>query len=113
MIKPAYRTMTEAVDALRRRGFTADFTVCGETGRVTAAGHSYKGDELTIVEHHRFEGVSDPDDSSVLYALEGSDGIRGLLVDAYGAYADPETGAILKSTKDDHAGLDESAGHVG
>ncbi len=113
MTTQAYPSMTEAVDALRRRGFTADFSVCGETGRATAAGHSYKGDELTIVEHHRFEGVSDPDDSSVLYALEGSDGIRGLLVDAYGAYADPETGAVLKSTRDHHAGLDEPAGHVG
>ncbi len=109
MTGQVYSTMAEAVEALRRRGFTADFTLSEESGRVTAAGHSYKDDQLTIVEHHRFEGASDPDDSSVLYAIQGTDGIKGLLVDAYGAYADRETGVVLKNTKDDHAGCDESA----
>ena len=46
--------------------------------------------------------MSDPDDSSVLYALEGPDGAKGLLVDAYGAYADASLGAALKKTKDSH-----------
>lgn len=102
MARHVYPTMTEAVEALRRRGFTADFALCEKTGKITAAGHSFKGEELRIVEHHRFEGISDPDDSSVLYALEGSDGVKGLLVDAYGVYADAEKGAALKNTKDDH-----------
>jgi hypothetical protein len=46
--------------------------------------------------------MSDPDDSSVLYALEGPDCAKGLLVDAYGAYADAGLGAALKKTKDSH-----------
>jgi hypothetical protein len=64
---------------------------------------------LTIVEHHRFEGMSDPDDSSVVYALEASNGLKGLLVDAYGAYANWKTGALLKHTKDTHGGVDDAA----
>ena len=101
--------MAEAVEALRRQGFTADFAVATEADRVTAAGHSYKDDEVVIIEHHRFEGASDPDDSSVLYALVGPDGVKGLLIDAYGAYADRKTSILLKNTKDDHGELNESA----
>src|SRR5690348_10889524 len=109
MTRQTYSSMAEAVNALRRRGFTADFTLCGETGRVTAGvDHSYRGDQLTIIEHHRFEGMSDPDDASVVYALEGSDGVKGMLIDAYGAYADSKIGSLLKNVKDDHAGSDES-----
>ncbi len=106
--RPAYSTMAEAVEALRRRGFTADFTLSKESGCITAQGHSFKGDQLTIAEHHRFEGISDPDDSSVLYALEASDGTKGLLIDAYGVYADATIGAVLKNTRDDHAGSGNS-----
>jgi hypothetical protein len=108
MPKQVYSTMAEAVEALRRRGFTADFTLSKESGQVTAGGRSFKRDQLAIVEHHRFEGVSDPDDSSVVYALQALD-VKGLLIDAYGAYARSEIDAVLKNTKDDHAGLGESA----
>jgi hypothetical protein len=101
--------MAEAVDGLRQRGFTTDFAVHKESGRVTAGDHTFPSDELTIVEHHRFEGMSDPDDSSVVYALEAPNGLRGVLVDAYGAYANWKTGALLKHTRDQHAGEDDAA----
>ena len=104
-----YKTMAEAVEGLRQRGFTTDFTVAKESGQVTAGDRTFKSDDLTIVEHHRFEGMSDPDDSSVVYALEASNGFKGVLVDAYGAYANWKTGALLKHTKDSHAGVDDAA----
>ncbi len=42
---------------------------------------------MEVVEFYRFEGASNPDDNSILYAIETSDGLKGLLVDAYGAYS--------------------------
>jgi hypothetical protein len=59
------------------------------------SGRTFRAEELTIVEHHRFEGSSDPDDLSVCYALETQDGTRGILVDAYGVYANPEVSEFL------------------
>ena len=109
MPKGEYKTMAEAVEGLRGRGFTSDFTVANEGGDVTAGDRTFKSDDLTIVEHHRFEGMSDPDDSSVVYALEASNGLKGLLVDAYGAYANGKTAALLKHTKDTHGGVDDAA----
>jgi hypothetical protein len=104
-----YSTMAEAVDALRQRGFLADFSLCPETGTITAQGHSFKGEDVKIVEHYRFEGISDPDDSSVLYALEASDGTKGLLVDAYGVYARAGLSPALTKMIDDHGHIATSS----
>jgi hypothetical protein len=71
--------------------------------------HTFGSDDLTIVEHYRFEGISDPDDSSVVYALEAPTGLKGVLVDAYGPYANWKTGALLTHSKDSHAGSDDAA----
>jgi hypothetical protein len=43
----------------------------------------------------RFEGVSDPDDMSVIYAIESRGGLRGTLVDAFGVYSDPAVGDFV------------------
>ena len=102
MPKHLYSTLSEAVEALRRLGFATNFTYNEKTRTIAAEGRPYKGEDLRIVDHYRFEGMSDPDDSSVLYALEGPDGTRGLLVAAYGAYAEAGLGAALKKTKDSH-----------
>src|SRR5215216_5927473 len=99
MTTHVYKTMAEVVEGLRRRGFTIDFTVA-KSGQVIAGEQTFQSDDLTIVEHHRFEGMSDPDDSSVVYALEAPNELKGVLVDAYGAYANWKTGALLKHTKD-------------
>ena len=32
--------------------------------------------------------MTDPDDSTVMYAISSKRGIKGLLIDAYGAYAE-------------------------
>ena len=97
-MKP-YKTMTEAMEGLKQRGFTANFEFLNNTFRAVGGGKTFAPDELTIVEHHRFEGASDPDDLSVLYAIEANDGTRGAVVDAFGPYANPDLGAFLKGVK--------------
>ena len=95
----AYKTMTDAMQDLKRRGFTANFEFVNNSFRTIDDGKSFSPDQLTIVEHYRFEGVSDPDDLSVLYALEATDGTRGTVADAFGPYANPDLGAFLKTVK--------------
>lgn len=51
--------------------------------------------DLLIREYHRFEGVSDPDDMAIVYAIEGKGGVRGTVTDAYGVYSDPAVSAVL------------------
>lgn len=91
--------MAEAVEDLRKRGFAANFEFLDKTFKAVNTGKTFRPDELVIVEHHRFEGVSDPDDMSVLYVIEANDGTRGTIADAFGPQADPELGAFLKTVK--------------
>ena len=92
-----YKTLAEAVEGLKRRGFTANFELLNKRFRAVDSGRTFTAAQLTIVEHHRFEGVSDPDDMAVLYAIEALDGTRGTIADAFGPQADPDLGAFLKN----------------
>lgn len=97
-MKPTpYSTVADAVRGLQARGFQENFEVIGDRLSGLDSGRQYRADEVTIVEHHRFEGMSDPDDLSVVYGIEVRDGSRGVLVDAYGAYATPQVSAFLKT----------------
>ena len=92
-----YMTPAEAMRDLERRGFTANFEPIDKTVHVLGSEKTYQPAEITIVEHHRFEGASDPDEMSVVYAIEARDGTRGVLVDAYGVYSNPDLSAFLKN----------------
>jgi len=91
--------MTEqtALDELARRGFAEGFRVVDGNLRVLASGKLLRPDDLVIREVYRFEGISDPDDMAVVYAIESTTGIRGTLIDAFGVYADPAITAALAS----------------
>lgn len=99
MTLKGYKTLSEAVEGLRKRGFTANFELLNQTFQGVNSGQAFTAGELTIVEHHRVEGASDPDDMSVLYAIEANDGTRGTIADAFGPQANPDLGAFLKNVK--------------
>jgi hypothetical protein len=90
-----YATLACAVDGLTRRGFTEDFRVVDGRLRALGAGQTFAAEDLEIREFHRFEGISDPDDMAVVYAIESKSGIRGTFADAFGVYADPATAVVL------------------
>ena len=48
---------------------------------------AYQPEDLTIVKTYRFEGESDPSDTSILYLIKANDGLIGYSLDAYGVYS--------------------------
>jgi hypothetical protein len=96
MTTKRYTTMAEAVEDLKQRGFTTNFEFLNQAFRDVDTGKVYQADELTIVEHYRFEGASDPDDMSVVYAIESAGGSKGIIADAFGTYANPSLGRFLE-----------------
>ena len=94
-----YTNMVEAIEELKKRGFTANFEFLDQTFRDVDSGRTFKAGELTIVKHYRFEGASDPDDMSVVYAIESDDGLTGIVADAFGLYANPDLGGFLEKVK--------------
>jgi len=96
MVRPmGYTTLAEAIDDLTRRGFTEQFSIVEGGLRAVGTGTTFSADDLTVREYHRFEGVSDPDDTAIVYAIETRSGVRGTLVDAFGVYSNPSAGAAL------------------
>ncbi len=95
MRQASYPTLASAIDDLARSGFIEHFGVSGGALRSFDSGRSFSAGQVVIREYHRFEGVSDPDDMSIVYAIEGQGGVRGTLVDAFGVYSDPAVSAFL------------------
>ncbi len=90
-----YRNLLEAVNGLRSRGFTYDFNYENACLFCDKISERFSSKDLRITEYYRFEGMSDPEDSSVIYAIESKDGHKGILIDAYGAYADEHKNAFI------------------
>ena len=90
-----YAREVPAISALKGQGFTGEFAVEGERLRLTGTDRRFEPEDLKLVNYLRFEGTSDPGDMSIVYAIEARDGTRGILVDAFGTYADPAVGALV------------------
>jgi len=81
-----YDSLVVAMDDLRERGYEADYatdTVCLYCGDLDLR---FNHDEFNVDEVYHFEGDSNPDDNATLYAITSSTGVKGMLVDGYGAY---------------------------
>ncbi|HZX73820.1 MAG TPA: phosphoribosylpyrophosphate synthetase, partial [Cyclobacteriaceae bacterium] len=82
-----FETLQEAIKQLKIKGYENDFNLHPEWIECRPLNLKFGPEEFHIDEVHRFEGMTDPDDSAVLYAVSSAGGLKGLLVDAYGAYA--------------------------
>lgn len=85
-----------AIDELTRRGFPENLRVAHGSVQVVRTGERLRSEDLVIRAYYRFEGVSDPDDLAIVYGIESKSGPRGVLVDAFGVYADPALSAVLQ-----------------
>lgn len=84
-----YGTLVEAEMALRSKGFTENFVLEKERElRCTTNNEIYTPEDMHILEYHRFEGDSNPDDMSILFAVICEDGTKGTIVSSYGAKVD-------------------------
>lgn len=84
----SYDTLSEAVNDLQRRGYTEDFLLQDGEGCLICKRHSLElsPDEFIIDEIHRFEGMTDPADESIVFAISSGDYcIKGLVINSFGA----------------------------
>lgn len=94
------KTLVEVLNDLKDQDYITDFNFVN--GRLTALGSTdeYSASDVIIKEEFRFEGESNPADSSILYALETKDGTKGTLVDSYGADSHTELEEFLQKAAD-------------
>jgi len=81
-----FSTLSIACNTLKDMGYTANFKALASKKISTNVGaKEFSPEEVKINEFHRFEGESNPADTSIVYAIEAKDGTKGLLIDSYGA----------------------------
>ncbi|MEX1239737.1 MAG: phosphoribosylpyrophosphate synthetase [Cyclobacteriaceae bacterium] len=94
-----YNSLSEATNDLKARGYTEDFNLqptCIECPSLKLQLHP---EEFSIDEFYRFEGMSNTDDNSIVFAISSRDGVKGVLVDAYGVYAESLSEPMIRKLK--------------
>lgn len=93
-------TLIDQLTDLKGRGFIDGFTFSPDGMKDITTNKVYHAGEVSIIEHHRFEGESSADDASVVYAIETTDGQKGVIIDSFGMYANPVIGEFLKKVEE-------------
>jgi hypothetical protein len=92
-----YTTLSETMSELRKEGYTEDFNLQQNCLECRNGEFKVFADEFVVDKYFRFEGDSNPSDSSILYAISSdSKKLKGLLVNAYGIYSEPVTDEMLE-----------------
>ncbi|MFP5041057.1 hypothetical protein [Parasediminibacterium sp. JCM 36343] len=82
-------TLSTVMEKLRCDKMDNEFR-WGPDGFHANKGKNYAPEDLKIIKTYRFEGDSDPSESSILYLIEANDGLVGYSLDAYGLYSNHE-----------------------
>ncbi len=92
-----YVTLTEALTALKKQGYTVDFNlrenciVCSENR------YQIEPEDFVIDKSFRFDEDENPSDQAVVYAISSDKhGVKGVLVNGYGLYSDTLTNSMLE-----------------
>lgn len=78
-------TLSQATTALQHAGFTVNFEAGEECITALNSKNEYKPEDLKILASLRFEGQSNPADSTQLMALEANDGVKGTIILSHSA----------------------------
>jgi hypothetical protein len=91
------KTLSEVMEVLRQRGYTEDFNLLEVLPTYTPEKQCININDLVIDKIYRFTGQNDLNDEAILYAMHNkSDGAKGVFVNGYGIYTDPEANEIIR-----------------
>lgn len=94
------KTLSSVINKALKAGYEENFEMTDTGLKAPSNGHYYQPDQVRIVNFYRFEGDTDPSDSSILYVLETHDDVKGVLINAYGAYANHRIGDYIKQVEE-------------
>ena len=85
------------MNALRKEGYTANLALKDDHIEWTDSGTCVQPQDLEVDNYFRFEGMSDPSDNSILYAISSKKhDMKGLLIHPYGVYAETINAELVR-----------------
>ncbi|MGO3707525.1 MAG: phosphoribosylpyrophosphate synthetase [Mesonia hippocampi] len=79
-----FDTLSEAINTLKKEGYTEDFNLLEDCIESNLEACKFMPDEFKIDKIYRFEGMSNPGDNAILFAVTTNTNLKGVLVDGYG-----------------------------
>jgi len=95
-----FTSLIEAHHDLLKRGFDKNYNVISSYTMVDEDGKSYRPSQVAVDGFYRFEGSSNPDDNSIIYAINTKDGSKGTLVSSYGSSGSRKFSEFIMNIKD-------------
>ena len=89
-MKKGYDTVSEAITDLKKRGYTADLSMEADKDYLfeRSTKTELSPEDFTIDEVYRFEGMTDPGDEMIVYAISANEkNVKGVVVNAFGIYS--------------------------
>ncbi len=91
-------TLSEITNLLKERGYDIDFNL--KENCLECSGNFlqlFPGDFI-VDKHYRFEGLSDPADEAIVYAISSEKyNLKGVLVNGYGISSDKIADEMIKA----------------
>lgn len=92
-----YGTLSETINELIKVGYTHDFNILDNCIVCHKSNITLSPEDFQIDKVYRFEGSSDPEYQSILYAISSTkDEVKGILVNGYGISSDEATSKIIE-----------------
>ncbi|HEY9185730.1 MAG TPA: phosphoribosylpyrophosphate synthetase [Salegentibacter sp.] len=92
-----YGTLSQAINKLKlEEGYEHDFNLLDEQIEIKSKNETYGVEEFDVDKVLRFEGMSNPDDNAILYAITTTNGRKGVLVDGYGISSGQVSDEMMK-----------------
>ena len=90
------------ISRYQKMGYTADYQIQNGNLIDLKTKKKYKPNDVYIVAEHRFEGMSDPSDLSILFVIEMDNGnSKGTVLAGYGPSNDSELALFFKKVPKD------------
>lgn len=93
---PHMKSLATVTNKMVLEGYDDDFKISDKGLRSLKTEKVYQPEDINVVNFFRFEGQSDPNDNTILYVIETTDGLKGTIVDAFGPYADRKLSEFMQ-----------------
>lgn len=96
------------LELYQEKGYTENFRI--EDNKLIASKKQSKflPSQVEIVAEHRYEGMSNPSDQSILYVIEANENCKGTIINSYGPNANLEIHQFIEDIPEENKGQDES-----
>ena len=91
-----YENLIDAISGLKKLDYIENFNLKQDCIECRNGEYKVFHNEFIIDSYYRFEGDSNPEDQSIIYAISSDKyNLKGVLINSYGIYSEPVSDEML------------------